>query len=137
MAATDWRLLLEAREAVKKELETLRAAGTIGSALDADVVLHADGAAFETLARVGDELRFWFITSEARALPLAAKPATATEAKLPGGETVWIAATATGDHKCGRCWHRRPDVGQHAMHPALCGRCIANIDGPGEVRIHV
>ncbi len=133
----DWTVLLEAREAVKKELETLRAAGTIGSALDADVALYADGAAEAALAKVGDELRFWFITSGASAQPLALKPATAHEAKLESGATIWIAATATGAEKCGRCWHRRPDVGSHAAHPALCGRCISNIDGPGEARRHV
>jgi isoleucyl-tRNA synthetase len=36
--------------------------------------------------------------------------------------------------KCERCWHRRPDVGEHSAHPTLCGRCVTNIDGPGEVR---
>ncbi|WP_367275708.1 isoleucine--tRNA ligase [uncultured Nevskia sp.] len=137
VAADDWASLLAAREAVKKELETLRAAGTIGSALDADVAIYADGPALDALAKLGDELRFWFITSDASAQPLSLKPATASVAKLENGQTIWIAATATTADKCGRCWHRRPDVGSHAAHPALCGRCIENIDGIGEVRHHV
>nr|WP_022975096.1 isoleucine--tRNA ligase [Nevskia ramosa] len=141
VAGDDWASLLAAREAVKKELETLRAAGTIGSALDADVAIYADGAAFDALSTLGDELRFWFITSGASAQPLSLKPATASVAKLENGQTIWIAATATTADKCGRCWHRRPDVGSHAAHPALCGRCIENItgmgDGAGEVRLHV
>ena len=132
-----WTVLLEAREAVKKELEALRAAGTIGSALDADVALYADGESGAALTAVGDELRFWFITSAASAAPLAQKPNDAREARLAGGGSLWIAARATSADKCGRCWHRRPDVGQHAGHPSLCGRCVANIDGPGEVRRHV
>ncbi len=33
--------------------------------------------------------------------------------------------------KCVRCWQHRPDVGTHAQHPQLCGRCISNL-GPGE-----
>ncbi len=136
-ASDAWTTLLAAREAVKKELETLRAAGTIGSALDADVAIYAKGAAQDALATVGDELRFWFITSGASAQPLSRKPATASEAKLENGQSIWIAATATTADKCSRCWHRRPDVGSHAAHPALCGRCISNIDGPGEARRHV
>ena len=137
VAGDDWASLLAAREAVKKELETLRAAGTIGSALDADVAIYADGAALDALTKLGDELRFWFITSDASAQPLSLKPATASVAKLENGQTIWIAATATTADKCGRCWHRRPDVGSHAAHPALCGRCIENIDGSGEARHHV
>jgi len=137
VAGDAWASLLAAREAVKKELETLRAAGTIGSALDADVAIYADGAAFSALSTLGDELRFWFITSDASAQPLSLKPATASVAKLENGQTIWIAATPTTADKCGRCWHRRPDVGSHAAHPALCGRCIENIDGAGEVRLHV
>ena len=26
--------------------------------------------------------------------------------------------------KCDRCWHWTQDVGTHAMHPALCRRCV-------------
>jgi isoleucyl-tRNA synthetase len=36
--------------------------------------------------------------------------------------------------KCVRCWHHRYDIGEHATHPELCGRCVDNIDGDGEVR---
>ena len=38
--------------------------------------------------------------------------------------------------KCGRCWHYRPDVGSIAAHPGLCGRCVANLEGAGEARVH-
>jgi isoleucyl-tRNA synthetase len=37
-------------------------------------------------------------------------------------------------HKCVRCWHQRPDVGHHAEHPELCGRCVENVAGDGESR---
>jgi isoleucyl-tRNA synthetase len=47
---------------------------------------------------------------------------------------VWIAVKPTEDAKCVRCWQRRPDVGTHAAHPQLCGRCISNVEGPGEER---
>jgi isoleucyl-tRNA synthetase len=38
--------------------------------------------------------------------------------------------------KCVRCWHKGADVGSHAAHPLLCGRCVGNIEGPGEQRQH-
>jgi len=36
--------------------------------------------------------------------------------------------------KCDRCWHWRADVGGHAEHPSLCGRCVENLFGNGESR---
>jgi isoleucyl-tRNA synthetase len=36
--------------------------------------------------------------------------------------------------KCERCWHYREDVGSDANHPTLCGRCVSNLFGAGEVR---
>jgi isoleucyl-tRNA synthetase len=36
--------------------------------------------------------------------------------------------------KCVRCWHHRPDIGAHADHPELCGRCVTNLEGDGEER---
>ena len=38
--------------------------------------------------------------------------------------------------KCERCWHYRADVGSHAAHPSICGRCVSNLFGPGEPRHH-
>ena len=129
-----WQRLTETRDAVKKVLEELRAQSRIGSGLDAAVTLCAEGELGSDLAVLGDELRFWLITSAADAQPLQVKPAEAVEAKLESGATLWVHARPTEAVKCARCWHRREDVGAHAAHPALCGRCIENIEGPGEVR---
>jgi len=42
--------------------------------------------------------------------------------------------TRSAQRKCERCWHYRADVGSDAMHAGLCGRCVANLFGPGEPR---
>jgi isoleucyl-tRNA synthetase len=42
--------------------------------------------------------------------------------------------TASEAEKCERCWHRRDDIGSVAEHPTLCGRCVTNVAGEGEVR---
>ena len=52
------------------------------------------------------------------------------------GLEAWIVARATEAAKCVRCWHYRADVGRHADHPELCGRCVENVDGAGEDRRH-
>ncbi len=52
---------------------------------------------------------------------------------MDGG--LWIAARASEHAKCVRCWHHREDVGTHAEHPELCGRCVQNVAGPGETRL--
>ena len=125
----DWDRLLSVRDAVAKALEDLRVADVIGAPLDAAVEIYADGELYDELQRFGDELRFVFITSEAKSAPAADRPDDAIDA---GG--VWIRAAATDNAKCVRCWHRRADVGSVDGHPEICARCVANIDGPGEPR---
>jgi isoleucyl-tRNA synthetase len=132
----DWNLLLRVRSDVARELEKLRAAGTIGAPLEAEIDLWCDIATGEKLAAFGPELRFLLITSEARVHVGA--PAAASTAAVPGatlGEAVRIEARRSLATKCVRCWHYRADVGSHAEHPELCGRCIENIGEGGETRL--
>ena len=132
----EWSQLLELRAAVSRELEQLRVTGAIGAPLDAGVILYASESAYSLLHRLGDELRFVFITSEARVLPAADRPADAVPAQAT--ETaVWIKVQALDHGKCVRCWQKRHDVGANAAHPELCGRCVSNVDGAGEERRYV
>ena len=133
--SADWNTILRVRQAVSRELERLRAAGDIGAPLDARVDLYCPAPLGAVLAELGEELRFVFITSEARVHPESERPDSAAVAGTEA-EPFWLAVSPSEDSKCGRCWHRRADVGQHSDHPELCGRCVTNIDGPGEVRIY-
>jgi isoleucyl-tRNA synthetase len=45
-----------------------------------------------------------------------------------------IDVSASLHDKCERCWHYRQDVGADSLHPTLCGRCVSNLYGGGEVR---
>jgi isoleucyl-tRNA synthetase len=45
-----------------------------------------------------------------------------------------VSVTPSSHQKCERCWHYRADVGAHAEHPGLCGRCVSNLFGSGEAR---
>jgi isoleucyl-tRNA synthetase len=133
ITAADWEHLLEAREAMGPALEELRRNEAIGSGLDAEVVLYADGTLRTSLQKMGDELRFVFITSEATVLPLSDAPVEAMSAES-GALRVLVAPSA--HEKCVRCWHRRRDVGSSTEHPQLCGRCVENVVGAGEIRLH-
>jgi isoleucyl-tRNA synthetase len=114
--------LREVRTDVAKDLEELRGSGAIGSSLQAELLVKAAGDKYRLLASLDDDLKFVFITSQAKALEV---PTEADEA---------IAVTASAAPKCERCWHYRADVGSHHEHPGLCGRCVSNLFGNGEAR---
>jgi isoleucyl-tRNA synthetase len=127
--AVDWERVIAVRESVGQALEKLRVAGDIGSGLEADVTVYADGETCAALEALGEELRFVLLTSGARVLPAAERPAGAE-----AGAGCWIDAQAFGAAKCVRCWHRRADVGSVAEHPDICARCADNVAGAGEQR---
>ncbi|WP_348658583.1 class I tRNA ligase family protein, partial [uncultured Stutzerimonas sp.] len=126
-----WEKVMAVKAAVNKELEAQRAAKTIGGNLQAEVTLYAEDALVSDLAKLGGELRFVLITSAVNVAPLADAPAEAVQSELPG---LKLQISKTGHAKCGRCWHHLPDVGTHPAHPEICGRCVENIEGAGEVR---
>ncbi|MFZ6753756.1 isoleucine--tRNA ligase [Undibacterium sp. Dicai25W] len=110
------------RNDVTKQLEEVRVAGGIGSSLQAEVVIKASGAKFDVLNSFADDLKFALITSAANVEQVADEAA----------ETVVV--TPSKYEKCERCWHYRADVGSHADHSGLCGRCVSNLFGAGETR---
>src|SRR5688572_29357828 len=114
-----WDQILAVRATVLKELEALRMQGRIGSSLQAEVVVTAPEPVYGALTSLGDDLRFVFITSQARVQP---------------GTELSVEVAQADAQKCERCWHWRADVGNDARHPALCARCVANLLGSGEPR---
>ena len=116
-----WQRLREIRDVVNKEIETVRAAGTVGSSLQAVVRLTAAPEDHALLASLGDDLKFIFIVSAV---------------ELVAGDALQVSVSASSQPKCERCWHWRADVGHDAAHPTLCGRCTSNLYGAGEARLH-
>ncbi len=130
---SDWDTVVEVRNTVTKSLETLRADGVIGGGLDANVTLYCDEKLKGILSELGDELRFVFITSDARVAPLSEKPDSAEVIKVLDAKIAITAEQSTAE-KCERCWHRREDIGTDSTHPTLCARCTGNISGKSEIR---
>ncbi len=129
-----WNQVIEVRTAVTKALEPLRESKAIGSSLDAEVDIYCAPKVYDQLVQLDDELRFALITSYARIHSADDTPENATQITLENGDELWIATKASEHTKCERCWHHREDVGSHADHEELCGRCVENIAGNGEQR---
>jgi isoleucyl-tRNA synthetase len=121
-AIAEWETIVEVRSQVNKRIEEKREQGLVGSSLQSEVNVYADGATYEALARLGDDLRFVLIVSRA----MLHKDA---------GD-IRIEVTPSAHAKCDRCWHYRADVGSDPQHPTICSRCVSNLFGNGEPRHH-
>ena len=110
---------------------------TIGSSLEAQVQLVLDDIESTALLRQTidrlktsphlevDNLADWLLVS---ALQIGGEaPAAVLAEASDEGITVRI-ARAEGE-KCERCWHYETEIGQHAAHPTVCGRCVAVLEG--------
>lgn len=102
--------LLKARAVIQQAIEAARQAKQIGSNLEATVklTLPETGFAHPVFSDI-PALQEFFILSD---LHLTRGPALAA--------TVEVCTNP----KCERCWRLLPDVGTHAEHPTLCGRCV-------------
>lgn len=126
-----WQQVLQVKEQANKILEGKRRDKVIGSGLEAAITLYADDTLSALLSQLGEELRFITLTSGAVVKPLSEAGDNAQATELAG---LKVMIEKSSDEKCERCWHHREDVGQHADHPTLCGRCVTNVAGEGEVR---
>ena len=126
-----WNEMIAVRSAVSKHLEDARKAGAIGSALNAEVDLYCGEKLYQQIAKLEDELHFVFITSYARLHTVTDRPERAVATDVPG---LSLIITPSDDEKCTRCWHHQADVGSHTEHPEICGRCVENVAGSGELR---
>lgn len=117
-----WFHIRGLRRLAMKEIEILRTSGAVGSSLQAELDIYASKECYESLSALGDELKFVMISSRA------------TLHLVETDEEQKVVVTASPHAKCDRCWHYRADVGSHAEHPSICGRCVSNLFGAGEVR---
>ncbi|KUJ00471.1 isoleucine--tRNA ligase [Vibrio sp. MEBiC08052] len=126
-----WDSIQEVRGVVNKLLETARSEKIIGGSLQAEVALYVDGELADKLNRLEDELRFVLLTSKAVVQPTSQKTEQAQSTEIDG---LFVRVAATDAEKCERCWHHTDDVGTIAGHKHICGRCVSNVEGAGEIR---
>ncbi len=109
--AARWGEALAARAVAQKALEEARALKTIGSSLQAKVVVR--GPAEKLKALEGMNLPELLIVSEA-----------ALEAD---GGAITASVSAAAGVKCPRCWRWQTDIGADPSLPELCGRCARQL----------
>ena len=116
--AERWERLLEVRDEVLRALEGARKAKAIGTSLEAQVTVEADGLLAELLERYRAELPSLFIVS-------------AVEVRRSAGDAPGVGVTVAraSGAKCERCWTYSPSVGRAVAHPTLCTRCVDVLAG--------
>ena len=128
-----WAEVIGVREAVNQQLERSRNDGLIGSGLAAEISLYCSKEMYDTLNRLGDELRFVTITSNTTLQLDESLNDEAEESEIAG---LSIQVSKSNHPKCIRCWHQTPDVGHDPRYPDICLRCVSNIAGAGEQRLY-
>ena len=104
--------ILKVRTEVQKVLEGLRAQKTIGSSLEAQVEISADGKTYQALNSHSD-LREMMIVSH---LVLRQGPLSVKARKADG-------------EKCVRCWVYSTEISKAGEFPAVCPKCLEALKG--------
>jgi isoleucyl-tRNA synthetase len=99
--AARWVALRDARREVTAAIEQMRAAGAIGSSLQAHALIGPDAPQLEPAG--------W------------AEICITSTAEMHGAG---FGASLAAGTKCVRCWRVLAEVGSAAAHPALCLRCV-------------
>jgi isoleucyl-tRNA synthetase len=118
----EWERLFEIKDLVNQSIEQCRNKNKLKGSLDAVVNIEADNNDLPILEKLGNELHFLFISSEAN---------------VKKGPSLKIFITNSEHEKCTRCWHRDVSVGEDETHKEICHRCITNISEEGEQRSFV
>lgn len=129
-SASFWNDLIDVRYTVNKALEEARASRTIGSSLEAQVILHVeDKTLHDKVASLGTNLPGFFITSQAKVLETGngnlPTSGIISEAQENGCKVLVL--KAEGD-KCARCWKFSKDLGSNSKYDDLCSFCAAAVE---------
>jgi isoleucyl-tRNA synthetase len=122
--AENWAKLLSVRVEVLKALEAARNAKEIAGALEAKVILGADGELARLLAAYAKWLPALFIVSQVERVPAAQLDARSAE----GVAGLAIAIRKADGAKCERCWNYSTRVGESTRFPTVCERCLPVVE---------
>ena len=111
----NWERLFGIRDEVLRALEEARTAKSIGSSLEAKVVLTADKDTTMFLMDYFRELRYLFIISQV---------------EVHEGDALKVEIRRADGQKCERCWNYSMHVGEYQKYPTVCERCA---DALGEI----
>jgi len=119
ITSENWSRIFEIKDLVNQSIEKMRSENNIKGSLDSIVTLHLEDEDYSLLQKIGKELHFIFIS---------------TDAQIKKADSFSIEISVSDDPKCSRCWHRCKSVGTIEGHEEACSRCIENIENDGELR---
>ena len=119
ITSEDWSRIFEIKDLVNQSIEKMRSENSIKGSLDSIVNLNLKEDDYNLLNKIGDELHFIFISSDA---------------KIKKADNFSIDISVSEDPKCSRCWHRCSSVATIEGHEEACSRCVENIENDGELR---
>ena len=105
-----WERIFAVRDEVLKSLEEARSEKTIGSGLEAKVVLTVDKETTRFLIPYYEDLRYIFIVSQV---------------EVHEGGAFGVEVRRADGEKCERCWNYSTRVGEFETYPTVCERCAA------------
>jgi isoleucyl-tRNA synthetase len=109
-----WERIYSIRDDVLKQLEEARNLKTIGSGLQAKVILTVDKETMNFLLPYYQQLRFIFIVSQV---------------EVHEGDDFSVRIDNADGEKCERCWNFSVKVGEFEAFPTVCERCAGALDG--------
>ena len=125
-----WKKRLAVRSVAMKALEEARQAKVIGHPLDAEVIVYADGEAYDIVKAMEKELADFLLVSQTH---IVSGTAAAPENAASNEEgTVKASVAVCTLAKCERCWKRSADVDADPKHPGVCARCAHVLTEMGE-----
>jgi isoleucyl-tRNA synthetase len=119
----EWDYLLKAREIWLPMLELKRRDKTIGKSLDAKIQ-----PAIEHMPELAMSKKLQDIFKE---LLNVSQIGFLSYKNNPEADFTSKAVVHADGQKCERCWHWEKDVGSHAEHPTICGRCVEAVKQHG------
>ncbi|HUA78679.1 MAG TPA: class I tRNA ligase family protein, partial [Acetobacteraceae bacterium] len=114
----------EIRRVATGALERARAAGTIGTSLQAALTLYLDEPDDQALLSE----TAWAELAIVSVVRLASEPAPDHAFRLPEVPGVAVGFAPAPGARCARCWRVLPEVGEHPRHPLLCFRCADAVE---------
>ncbi len=114
----------EIRRVATGALERARAAGAIGTSLQAALTLYLSEP--EDLTLLSEAA--WAELVIVSALRLSAERAPDDAFRLPELPRVAVGFVPAPGMKCMRCWRVLEEVGEHPRHPTLCHRCADAVE---------
>lgn len=111
----------DVRKFLTAAIELKRAAGVIGSSLQAKLIVYDPDAQVESTIN-------WAEQAIVSALEIRSEALPEDSYTSPEFKNLGVVVQVAEGQKCERCWQVLPEVGNHATYPDICNRCVQAVE---------